>query len=355
MIKKRILITALVIVLVSLPLAFLLPPYMRSQAQTQAYAASDQKAANADPEIVKANTRFAVTMIQQLAKEDPGSNILISPLSVSTALTMAYNGAGGTTKESMARTLGVENMSLSRLDNGYLNLLQSLQSVDDTIQLSIADSMLVKDVFASKVKQSFTDNVTTYFMGEVSIRPFDSTTVTYINNWVSEKTNGVVQKMLDVIDPYDVVILLNTVYFKGAWSNMFNPSWTRPGVFKLSDGSTATVSYMNKEASYGYLNDSEAQAIRLPYGRDKVAMYVFVPRSSLDSFVDGLTQGRLDGYFTRFQQKDLELSMPRFNVTYGTRSLNDALRSLGMGVAFDWMCGLQRYRVGATESGHKSG
>jgi hypothetical protein len=48
--------------------------------------------------LATANNGFAFDLLKQIAKEQPGTNIFISPFSVSTALQMVGNGAAGETK-----------------------------------------------------------------------------------------------------------------------------------------------------------------------------------------------------------------------------------------------------------------
>lgn len=69
--------------------------YVPQYSQNLAYAASDEKAENADRGLVDANTRFAFDIMRELGEEDDGKNIFISPFSISMALAMAYNGAEG--------------------------------------------------------------------------------------------------------------------------------------------------------------------------------------------------------------------------------------------------------------------
>jgi len=89
--KKRLLITVVaVLTLIGVSSFIYIPKYTRGVA----YAKSDEKASSVDERLVYANTRFAFKIFKELMVEDEGKNIFISPLSISTALAMAYNGAG---------------------------------------------------------------------------------------------------------------------------------------------------------------------------------------------------------------------------------------------------------------------
>ncbi|OQX89547.1 MAG: hypothetical protein B6D65_02660, partial [candidate division Zixibacteria bacterium 4484_93] len=51
-----------------------------------------------DEEIISANTLFGFNLFSELVREDAGKNVFISPLSISIALGMTYNGAAGKTQ-----------------------------------------------------------------------------------------------------------------------------------------------------------------------------------------------------------------------------------------------------------------
>jgi serine protease inhibitor len=302
-----------------------------------AYADSDTKAAAVDPSLVSANTGFAVRLLRELQSSQRGSNVFISPLSVSVALTMAYDGAGTTTKDAIAQTLGIEGMSDEEINAGYLNLLGSLTKADESVALRIGDSVWIKDSFAPSVKKTFTDALSKYYLSEVYTSPFDGKTVTDVNSWVSKATNGKITKMVDNIDSGTVMFLINAIYFKGDWVDKFEESQTHKADFTTTDGSTVQVDMMAREGSYAFYDGENVKIARIPYGRDKIAMYVFLPAegSSLEEFISGLTGDSLNNYFSQLFVNKLDLQMPKLKLEYGKVDLKDALTSMGMGVAFD--------------------
>jgi serpin B len=253
---------------------------------------------------------------------------------------MAYNGAEGTTKDAMAMTLQFGNMSLEEINQGYLYLMDSLESVDKQVELSIANSIWIKNSFEPKVKLDFTQRVKEYFESEVFARDFGSPkTPDEINAWISEKTNGKIDKMIDEIGPEIVMFLINAIYFQGEWLTKFDESATKEADFFLSDGSTTKVNMMSTtgNGNFSYYADNNFMAARFPYGRDKIAMYVFLPNRDvpLDSFVESLNQETWEKYIDGFKPvEDLEVKFPKFKLEYGVKRLNDVLEKLGMGIAF---------------------
>ena len=312
--------------------------YIPEYRQGLVYAAADEKALATDKDLVAANTRFAIKIFKEISDEDEGRNIFISPLSISTALAMTYNGAEGSTREAMAETLEVTGMTVEELNQNYLNLIESLENADQGVQLNIADSVWVKEEFAPSVKEAFTERLSTYYKSGLYTRDFsDPETVTEINNWISAETNDKINKMIDDIEDQIVMFLINAIYFKGDWTIPFDEDETHIGYFTLSDGSKVQVSFMTGTENYMYYSGDSYEAVRLPYGRDKIAMYVLLPREGVgvDSFIQSISQGELDESFSGYAQTEVDLELPKFKLEYGVKRLNDALKSLGMAVAFD--------------------
>jgi len=313
--------------------------YYPKNIQNSAYATSDEKAYSVDPKLVSANTKFAFDLFNKLFTEDMNKNIFISPLSISIALAMTYNGAEGTTKDAMANTLDFGNMTLEDINQGYSDLIGSLKNVDQAVRLLIGNSVWMKKEFEPVVKPSFLQNVGTSYDSEMFTRDFGSPqTVNEINSWVDKRTEGKIKEIVKELSPELVMFLINAIYFKGTWITEFDKTKTLQQDFFLQDGSTVRVDMMTTAGNFSYYSDENCEIARLPYGRDKVAMYIFLPKEglSLDSFVASLNQTVHDEYVSRLQPvEDLIVKMPKFEVEYGVKRLNSVLSKLGMGIAFD--------------------
>ncbi len=194
---------------------------------TIAYADSDAAAASVNKSVVAANTGFALRLLRELQSEQGGKNIFISPLSVSIALAMTYNGANSSTRQAMSSALGLTGLSNADVNSGYSQLIKSLMNVDSNVSLNIGDSIWVRSGFAQNVNQSFTGTLSRDYGSDVYARPFDATTVNEINTWVSKETNGKITNILDQIDSDNVMFLINAIYFKGGWVNQFDASKTQ--------------------------------------------------------------------------------------------------------------------------------
>lgn len=302
------------------------------------FALSDEKASSINRNLVWSNTKFAFNIFRELSIEDH-RNIFISPLSISLALAMTYNGAEGATRDAMTRVLQFGNMSLEEINREYLNLIESLENADKQVQLSIANSIWIRDDFEPLVKQDFLQRVRNYFKSEVFTRDFGNPQISNeINSWISNETDGKINKMVDRIDPELVMFLVNAIFFKGEWVIGFNETATKEGDFYLSDGRAVKVNMMSTKGNFSYYEGENFKAARFPYGRGKIAMYVFLPNMdvTLDFFINSLSPETWQSYFSEFKiVEGLEVKFPKFKLEYGVKRLNDVLGKLGMGIAFD--------------------
>jgi len=297
-------------------------------------AASDEKADAVDKSFTASNSEFAFNVFKELIEEDKDQNIFISPFSISTALTMTYNGAEGTTKDAMEKTLKFGS-DIENTNKEYKNLIESLDKVDSKIKLTVSNSIWVNKSFEPSVKQDFKDRLNGNYNSDILARDFtDSKTADEINSWIDKSTNGKITKMIDKIGPELVMFLINAIYFKGEWTEKFDEKYTKKEDFFLSDGNPIKVDMMSNNGEFDYLEEKHFQAVRLPYGRGKIAMYIFLPNKGVE--VDTLIKNLDPNSFEKFRSEDLEeLKVPKFKIEYGKKRLNDILKKQGMEVAFD--------------------
>ena len=288
-----------------------------------------------DNMLSKANAKFGFKLLTELYNQKPGTNIFISPLSISIALTMTYNGAVGETQQAMAKTLEIEGLDLQAVNQANVELRENLESTDPQIELAIANSIWLRNTF--EVNPDFLDRNDRFFGAEIASLDFDDPqTLDTINQWVDTNTQGKIKKILSEIKEHEVMFLINAIYFKGGWKGKFDASKTQTGVFHLLDGGEKQVPMMFHTCNYSYLWEESFRAVGLPYGEGRMSMYIFLPdpSSDLDEFLEDLNAANWESWLSRFgEELDLRLMMPRFKLEYQVL-LNDALIALGMEIAF---------------------
>ena len=194
---------------------------------------------------VKGNTTFAFDIFRQVNKEDRNKNIFISPLSISTALTMTYQGAKTTTKEAMAKALGYSGIENEELNGSYKNLLRYLAQVDNKVELNIGNSIWIRD--GEEIEESFITINKDIFKALAKELDFSkASAVDEINKWISDATENKIEKMIEPpISPDVVMYLINAIYFKGDWSRQFDPKRTYDAQFNEGSGDTGGIKMMS--------------------------------------------------------------------------------------------------------------
>ena len=301
-------------------------------------AESDLKASKLKKDLIAGNTKFSLKILKELQREEKDKNIFISPISISMALAMLYNGAESHTKEAIAEALQIKGILPAEINEGFQDLMNSLEDLGTHVRISIANSIWVRQTFESHIKDEFKSDLATYFRSEILPRRFsDAATVNEINAWVNTKTGGKIDKIIEYISRDTMLYIINAIYFKGEWLQKFEETKTRQRNFYLENGKTIQKKMMSTVKQFHYCHYDCVQAARLPYGRDKIAMYILLPDegTNLNSLVNDIDPDKLEAIFLKMKKIELELQLPKLKLEYGKKQLNDALIRLGMGLAFD--------------------
>ncbi|MDD1444400.1 serpin family protein, partial [Dolichospermum sp. ST_sed3] len=179
-----------------------------------------------------------------------------------------------------------------------------------------------------------------------------------INGWISDQTDGKIERIVDKLDNNAVLYLINAVYFKGYWTKAFNKANTKDVEFILANGSKKMVPMMSQTNLVKYYQEKSFEAISLPYGNGKISMYIFVPSadSNLKKFVSNLNVNNWENWIANFRDIKAEIVLPKFRIGYET-VLNDNLKKLGMGIAFGSEAdfgGICKEKVFISEIKHKT-
>ncbi|HEM49309.1 MAG TPA: serpin family protein [Caldithrix sp.] len=284
--------------------------------------------------LVNTSQNFGLKLFQSVNELDSSDNIFISPLSVSMALGMTLNGANGQTYEDMKNTLELNGLSEQQINEAYKSLIDLLLNLDEKVIFEIANSIWPKKGYP--VLPSFMEVNQTYFYSEA--KPLDfarSDAVDIINNWISEKTHGKIENMLDYIPEDAVMYLINAIYFKGTWTYQFDADLTNTENFYTTPQNFNPCQMMKISGNWLYYQDDKIQITDLPYGDSLYSMTVFLPSAdqTIDDFVASLNADTWDNYFQDLAYKKGTIMMPKLKLDY-KKLLNDMLINMGMGIAF---------------------
>lgn len=265
--------------------------------------------------VVRANTGFALDLYVQLAKENEGQNLFISPYSITSSLVMAADGARGETAQQISNVLhfppqarrvrdGLQSIpwKAALIRSGMFGLNEQLAAqyqirfanalwYDDAIPLRQPYLDLLKDAHGAAVLPA-------NFRGDAPAER------ERINEWVAEQTAGEIRDLLEpgTIDHLSRLVLTNAIYFEGDWRYKFPLADTQDAEFHLADGATATVKMMKlTEGRFRYAeftaegklveesgatdNRDGFQVLELPYESERISMFILLPKRA-----DGLSR-----------------------------------------------------------------
>lgn len=276
----------------------------------------------------EAVTDFGVRLLQNTITD--GTNTLISPLSVVTALGMTQNGARETTKEQMEQVLGMPCGEL----NAYLSAFVQALPASDKYKLSAANSIWLKDDGNFTVKQDFLQTNADWYGAGIYQDAFDSSTVKRINQWVKENTDEMIPEILTRIPENAVMYLVNALAFEAEWETIYFDTQVNEDTFTAEDGTEQTVDFMHSE-EYQYLEDGQASGFLKYYADEKYAFAALLPCKGTDiqDYAASLTGKKLHDLLSNPQDITVYASLPKFTSQYSAK-LKPVLKTLGMTDAF---------------------
>jgi serpin B len=284
--------------------------------------------------VIEHANEFGFDLMRSVLAEDDRPNVVLSPFSASMALGMTLNGAAGGTFDAMRSTLGFEGMSQAEINESYSGLIDLLTDLDPEVQFEIANAIWANEDVP--FHDAFMQAVEAAFAARIESSDFaDPATLTAINDWVDENTGGLIDRILEELDPALAMLLLNAIYFDGAWTTRFDPEDTRRELFRTDEGSQVEVDMMSLgEVDLSIGSTPLASAVELPYGGGAYSMVIALPHGSVMDFFASLDEGSWNELIEALHPVEVDrVAIPKFTLSYDA-FLNDALKDMGMDIAF---------------------
>jgi serpin B len=293
---------------------------------------------------VHGTTQFALDLYKQVARPG-GDDVFFSPYSISTALAMTYAGAAGTTRDAFEQTLHIAvspesfHRAMNHLDRELSLRGQGAKSADG--RAFRLDS--TQQVFAQRglgMEPSFLDVLAREYGAGVRLLDFSGAHQAArqdINRWVDERTEHRIPELLpeDAIQPDTRVVLVNAISFSAAWKQPFEERLTSDRPFRHADGSETQVRTLHSSGMAlrtAHLNGVDVA--ELPYDGGELSMLILAPPpGQLAAFEASLDADFLASVIASLSDDSRSLSMPAFEIR-GAVPLDDALRALGLGIAY---------------------
>jgi len=286
-----------------------------------------------------------------------GENIFISPYSISSALSMLYNGADKETREEMAELLGYNQLEgytkeFDDTANHYMNanskyLMDAMQTADPKVKFNVANSIWLSTdgEFNDSMETALLAPVRYYYNGDIFSVDFkEDKTLDNINAWVSDKTEGMIDPFIKEFSNKEMLrmFIANAIYFNGKWSVPFLPENTRRDNFNGKNSTRKVDMMVMNDTEFRYYSKNGIQGIEIPYGDERMVMNILIPEDTnsktIDELYNELTVEEIESLLAQMDTLEKTeigtLELPKFEMDYGIKVLNETLQELGMNKAF---------------------
>jgi len=308
--------------------------------------------------IVDADNAFAFDLYDQARVDAASDNLILSPLSISLAMSMTYAGAQNTTASEMAKSLHFDAPGLD-VHGGQNALSQALASraadalaaaeinaqqagseapSPDDFRLHIVNSVWGDGSYTWE--QPFLDTLARSYGTGVYLADFihqyDAERVR-INTWVSEETHDKINDLLPDGSLNDLtrMVLVNAMHLKMPWEMPFSAEATAAGPFNKTDGTAVSADFMSQQESFSYYEDDNMQLAALPLVGRHVSFVVALPKGTLGDLESSLTSGTWKTAWEGRGPQLVALKLPKFSFTSDSIKLKDTFEALGTVQAFD--------------------
>ena len=285
---------------------------------------------DADPQAVKLHSLSEQLFAETWQSCGENANFLMSPLSLLEVLGMVSEGAGGKTGQQLEDFFGYSTNAVSQ----HMRHLENNLLSEKDAKLEMANSIWIRDIESLQVKEDFLKNVKGYYDSSVFQSTFDDNTVKDINQWCADNTDGMIEKILEQIDPQQMMFLINAICFDAKWADPYEKGDVFEGEFYPEDGSIAAVSYMRSE-EYGYLEDENTAGFIRPY-KEGYSFVALLPKKGLSmrEYLAGFHGEKLETLLREQKEEPVFCTLPKFSGETSVK-LADVLIQSGITDLFD--------------------
>lgn len=284
-----------------------------------------------DERFLQALSEFAASSTGALLPSSE-ENQLYSPLSLYYPLALCAVGAGGQTKSQL-----LEALHLAGFDDDYIaeqsaRLFRYLYTDNEVSKLTLANSLWMDEY---SFRKDFLDTAAGDFYAYLYEADFSKEAAAKeMAEWVSKHTGGLISPAYNFSEDL-VLMILNTFYFKDAWSKSFNKALTQPGEFHLAGGGAVTADFMNMTTNRNY-TDGDGWSLLPLFTVGGASMNFVLPDEGL-SPEDLLSSEKLSGILQLNGESvyaRVTASIPKFDFGVET-NLMELFAALGITDALD--------------------
>jgi serine protease inhibitor len=277
--------------------------------------------------IISKNREFGFKVFKKINKNE---NIFISPLSISTIMSVLYSGADSKTEKVMGKLLN-PGLKKDIYFNGLNNMLVENLSKKSRVKIFMGNSIWGDKKF--KINSKFLDFNKKYFGSIVKTMDFSkkNRVSSEINSWVNQLTLGNIKNIINSSDIKKNIslILINSIYFQGGWKIKFNPKKTVKLYFYITKKKKVRGPFMFRLNEYKFYEKKGIQIVELPYAGDKFSMVVITGENRKKVEKSFLNRKIFFKLMKKMKKQLITVYLPKFSVKY-EKNLNETLKLMGL-------------------------
>ncbi len=209
----------------------------------------------------------------------------------------------------------------------------------DHIELNIANSLWAQDDY--HFLDGFFETVETHYDSktfQVNFKDHHQEITKDINDWVYEETSEKIEDLIapNVLTDDTRLVLVNAIYFLGAWMKEFDPDLTTEDLFYLRNSEMVSTDFMRRSDTLPYFEDDRMQMLEIPYSGEDYSMLFVLPAegNSLQEFERYVHAASFEEMIEKMDEQEVEVFVPSFEAETQI-DLEDILAQMGMPNAFN--------------------
>jgi len=310
--------------------------YLNSSNDISDNQPASQQEGDLSNSVVEANNFFALDLYDKY--ESKQGNLFFSPYSISSALSMTYEGARGQTAKEMQEVLHLPE-DKNKMRSDFKNIYNKLNKEDKRYNLTTANALWIQEdypfveEYLNIIEEDYNGKATGLDFVQEREKSRDT-----INNWVENKTNNKIKDILSKgdIKEYTRTVLTNAIYFNANWSNQFEAEDTEKGKFRLSSGEEIETELMHETSHYNYGETDDLKILEKDYIGNDLSMLILLPKDNeLSKLENELSPDNLENWKNNMQEERVSITLPKFKFKTKYR-MAENLKDMGMPTAFKY-------------------
>ncbi|NXD71859.1 AACT protein, partial [Eolophus roseicapillus] len=281
---------------------------------------------------------FVFRFYKKAISKEADKNIFFSPLSISTAFAMLAVGAKSTTLSQIFEGLGFDDLTETRIHNiheSFYKILAALNCTDVNITLNVGNALFTATGY--EPQETFLQNTKQFYDAEFFSSNFHKPEEAkkHINKYVEEKTRGKIPELIGHLDPSTVLVLVNYIYFKAAWTKYFDPLHTHEDDFFVNTNASVRVNMMQRDSNYDsyYDKDLSCEVVELPYQGTARALLILPDDGKMKQVEDALSKETVCKWDNKLMTRRLDLQLPKISIS-GSYDLKNLFKEMGITEVF---------------------